>query len=157
MFGQVVSSPFSFFFMWQDLTNVFKEKLACFPEPWQNIFQVNIPKTGQLRSADSALPASKLRPISLMNCSWRIYIQVRFSGIAWSKVGRTVIFTIPSMVAEESMIVQLLSFSLLKDMPWETMLVLQTWLVFRITLIPASRLIFWNGTGALPFRSQALF
>ena len=68
--------------MWQDLTSAFVwwERLECFPEPWQNVFQVHIPKTGELRPKDLALPASKLRPISLMSCFWRIYIQARFSG-----------------------------------------------------------------------------
>ena len=40
----------------------------------------HLPKTAKLRPKDVALPASKLRPISLMSCFWRIYIQARFSG-----------------------------------------------------------------------------
>ena len=68
--------------MWQDLTRAFVwwERLESFPEPWQNVFQVHIEKSRKLRPEDLALPASKLRPISLMSCFWRIYIQARFSG-----------------------------------------------------------------------------
>ena len=132
--------------MWQDLTSAFVwwERLECFPEPWQNVFQVHIPKTGKLRPKDLALPASKLRPISLMSCFWRIYIQARFSGIVTNNIGWIVIFIIRSTVVEKNTIGRWPSLSLRKDMPWETMLVLWTSLVLLIMLIRRSRLILWN-------------
>lgn len=51
--------------MWNDLVDIFHywERLETFPDIWQHITQVHIPKSGSARSHDQALPASRLRPI----------------------------------------------------------------------------------------------
>ena len=68
--------------IWADLAVVFRwfEQLQAFPSPWQWITQTHIPKEGQVRQCDSAQPASKLRPISLMSVWWRVYVQARLAG-----------------------------------------------------------------------------
>jgi hypothetical protein len=68
--------------MWQSLADIFQmwEQLHSFPSSWQEIIQVHIPKPGKLRAQDAAVPASKLRPISIMSCWWRTYITARLAG-----------------------------------------------------------------------------
>jgi hypothetical protein len=68
--------------MWADLAVFLQwfEKLGAFPTPWQWLTQTHIPTEGNLRSHDLAQPASKLRPISLMSCWWRVYVQARLMG-----------------------------------------------------------------------------
>ena len=68
--------------MWADLEFVFQawEQLGCFPKCWHFMTQVMLPKGNGQRLSDSATPTSKLRPISLMSCWWRIYVSARLDG-----------------------------------------------------------------------------
>lgn len=54
--------------MWQDLTSfVWWDRLECFPEPWQNVFQVHIPKTGGCSLAGQQAPADQPYELFLEN------------------------------------------------------------------------------------------
>ena len=80
---ELASWPFPMwhFPMWQSLVDIFQmwEQLQSFLSSWQEIIQVHIPKPGKLRDQDAAVPASKLKPISIMSC-WRTYITARLAG-----------------------------------------------------------------------------
>eukprot|EP00438_Fugacium_kawagutii_P013729 Skav209147 [mRNA] locus=scaffold3188:46368:48560:+ [translate_table: standard] len=77
--SELASWPYD---MWFDLEFAFQawEQLGCFPQCWRFMTQVMLPKGGSQRPSDNATPASKLRPISLMSCWWRIYVSARLDG-----------------------------------------------------------------------------
>ena len=65
--------------IWDDMTKVIQrwESVGHIPSGWREILQVHIPKPGSARQSDKAVPAGKLRPISMLPVFWRIYIAAR--------------------------------------------------------------------------------
>ena len=65
--------------LWDDIAEVLQawETRGCFPEAWSEINQVHLAKPGKAREEDSAVPVSKLRPISLLSVWWRVFMSAR--------------------------------------------------------------------------------
>ena len=71
--AEVASFPIS---MWKDFMIIFQafERQGQFPSLWSELRQSHLPKDGV---DPHEIPASKLRPVSIMTVWWRIYISAR--------------------------------------------------------------------------------